>query len=549
MELRPYQKEAVNSVFNEWQNHKSTLIVMPTGLGKTVVFSEITNKLVKNNAKVLILAHREDLLIQAIDKLSKFGINSSLEKAECHAVNTENVVVASVQTLGRSERLSEYPRDYFSYIIIDEAHHSVTQNYTNIIEYFCLAKVLGVTATPNRSDMRALSNLYETVAFRMDIMEAINDGWLSTIKTRKCPVNIDLSSVRTSCGDFNAGDLENVLYPYLKKISDTINDYAKNRKILVFTPTISIAEKFSTILNQEGFKAAAISSKNTAKERDDIRQQLHDGDLNIVCNAMLWTEGFDEPSVDCIINLRATKSASLYTQIIGRGLRLYENKENLLILDFLWQSSNKKLDILSPQKLFFDQDDIPYIEKHLKDGKEYDLFEIGSISHEENLADKLQNAKKHFFKGIPIKELKEPKMKYYYNDDQLDSIIIENCEFCNFIFHKNKFEWFPVIKWEVEPMTDKQKEYIKNILGKEAKYIQYKGQANQIISEYAKRFDKGLCSAKQYNLLKKRGFQNVEKWTRDDAAEVINLLVKYHWQVPYFIKADTYIPLSQRKNK
>ena len=115
----------------------------------------------------------------------KFGINSSLEKAECHAVNTENVVVASVQTLGRSERLSEYPRDYFSYIIIDEAHHSVTQNYTNIIEYFCLAKVLGVTATPNRSDMRALSNLYETVAFRMDIMEAINDGWLSTIKTRK----------------------------------------------------------------------------------------------------------------------------------------------------------------------------------------------------------------------------------------------------------------------------------------------------------------------------------------------------------------------------
>ena len=120
MELRPYQKEAVNSVFNEWQNHKSTLIVMPTGLGKTVVFSEITNKLVKNNAKVLILAHREDLLIQAIDKLSKFGINSSLEKAECHAVNTENVVVASVQTLGRSERLSEYPRDYFSYIIIDD---------------------------------------------------------------------------------------------------------------------------------------------------------------------------------------------------------------------------------------------------------------------------------------------------------------------------------------------------------------------------------------------------------------------------------------------
>lgn len=550
MQLRSYQNEAVDSVFEQWQQYRSTLLVLPTGCGKTVIFSEITKRLYERGKRILIIAHREELLDQAAKKLLLFSVPSSLEKAENHAYGQERVVVASVQTLGREKRLSEYPEDYFDVIITDEAHHSVTSGYKAIFDYFKNAKLLGVTATPNRSDMRSLTKTYETVAYKYDIITAIESGYLSKINIRKCPLKIDLSHVRLTCGDFAAADLEDTLEPYLCEISNCIKKYARSRKTLIFTPTVAIGEEFAALLNKDGFRAACVSSKNTAQEREEIKEKLAGGDLNIVCNAMLWTEGFDEPSVDCIINLRATKSVSLYTQIIGRGLRLSPGKENLLILDFLWQTARKSLNILAPQDLFIDEEDKPYFKKHVEDGQEHDLFTCMRKSHEECLAQKLKNARKHFFHGIEIKEKKSDRISYYYDDnDSLDSVIIKDCEALAFLFHKGEYEFTPFYDWEVEPVSDPQMEYLKNIIGKDASLIQFKGQASQIIHAHKNRLLKNKCSFKQYSLLKKRGFKNVEKWTHSDAEEAISFLAKHNWKVPRYFSAKAYIPVSMRKEK
>ena len=234
--------------------------------------------------------------------------------------------------------------------------------------------MLGVTATPNRSDVRNISEVFDTVAYSYDIKTAIDEGYLSPIKIRRIPIKIDISGVRTSCGDFMSGDLGNAIKPYLKDIAQNLKDKASGRKTLIFTPTIAIGEEFASLLNDEGFKASCVSSNNSADERKDIANKLSTGELNAVTNAMLWTEGFDEPSIDCIINLRATKSESLYRQIIGRGLRLSPDtdKNNLLVLDFLWHSGKGGYNILSPIQLFVDESKLDLAEDIINEGEEED---------------------------------------------------------------------------------------------------------------------------------------------------------------------------------
>ena len=252
IELRPYQEKARRRVEEEWKEGRAkTLLVLPTGTGKTIVFSAITKDEVMAGRHVLILAHRGELLEQAADKLYKAtGLASSLEKAGSSCMDSWYMVtVGSVQTLMRQSRLDKFPRDYFQTIIIDEAHHAISTSYQNILQYFDKAQVLGVTATPDRSDMKDLGEYFDSIAYEYSLPSAIRDGYLTPIKAQTIPLKLDISKVTMSAGDFKASDIDTALDPYLEQIAAEMKHYCKGRKTVVFLPLVSTSKKFTDLLH------------------------------------------------------------------------------------------------------------------------------------------------------------------------------------------------------------------------------------------------------------------------------------------------------------
>lgn len=214
MELRPYQQEARAAVEGQWADGiQRTLLVLPTGCGKTIVFAKITEDCVRQGQRVLILAHRGELLDQAADKIKKStGLSCAVEKASETSLDSWfRVTVGSVQTLMREKRLNQFSPDHFSTIIIDEAHHCISDSYQRVLQYFEDSNVLGVTATPDRGDMRNLGSYFESLAYEYTLPKAIREGYLSPIKALTVPLKLDLSGVGVSAGDFKAGDLGDAL--------------------------------------------------------------------------------------------------------------------------------------------------------------------------------------------------------------------------------------------------------------------------------------------------------------------------------------------------
>ena len=344
MELRPYQKEAKEAVFEQWGNGtRRTLLVLPTGCGKTIVFAKITEDCVQNGDRVLILAHRGELLEQAADKIAKAtGLGCATEKAEQSCLGSWfRITVGSVQSLMRETRLSRFPEDYFNTIIIDEAHHCISDSYQRVLNHFTDAKVLGVTATPDRGDMKNLGQVFESLAYEYTLPKAIKEGYLSPIKAVTIPLQVDLTGVGVQSGDFKAGDLGTALDPYLESIAQEMEKYCKDKKTVVFLPLVKTSQKFRDILNGHGFRAAEVNGESS--DRAEILENYAAGKYNVLCNSMLLTEGWDCPDVDCIVVLRPTKVRSLYCQMVGRGTRLAPGKDHLLLLDFLWHTERHEL--------------------------------------------------------------------------------------------------------------------------------------------------------------------------------------------------------------
>jgi len=344
MELRPYQEAARSSIHSEWdQGRRKTLLVLPTGTGKTIVFAKIAEDVVKTGGRVLILAHRGELLEQAADKIRKTtGLICSVEKAEESCLGSFYMItVGSVQTLCREKRLHAFAPDYFHTIIIDEAHHALSETYQRILEYFSGAHVLGVTATPDRGDMKNLGEFFDSLAYEYTLPQAIRDGFLCKIKAQTIPLQLDLSGVKMSAGDYQAGDVGNALDPYLGQIAREMSHYCQGRKTVVFLPLIATSRKFCQLLIDEGFRAAEVNGESS--DRAEILADFEAGKYDVLCNSMLLTEGWDCPSVDCIVVLRPTQVRSLYCQMVGRGTRLAPDKDFLLLLDFLWMTERHEL--------------------------------------------------------------------------------------------------------------------------------------------------------------------------------------------------------------
>ena len=346
MKLRPYQQEAMQSIFYEWSTGvKRTLLVLPTGCGKTIVFAKVAEECVKEGDRVLILAHRGELLDQAADKIGKStGLGCATEKAEQTCIGSWfRIVVGSVQSMMREKRLSQFPDDYFNTIIIDEAHHCISDSYQRVLQHFPEAKVLGVTATPDRGDMRNLGTVFDSMAYEYTLPKAIKEGYLSPIKAVTIPLKIDVSGVGVQAGDFKSGEIATALDPYLESIAAEMEKYCKDKKTVVFLPLVKTSQKFRDILNAHGFKAAEVNGES--QDRAEILEAFDKDQYNVLCNSMLLTEGWDCPSVDCIVVLRPTKVRSLYCQMVGRGTRLSPEtgKDHLLLLDFLWHTERHEL--------------------------------------------------------------------------------------------------------------------------------------------------------------------------------------------------------------
>jgi len=277
MELRPYQQEAREAVFGQWDQVDRTLLVLPTGCGKTIVFAKITEDCVKRGKRVLILAHRGELLEQASDKIAKAtGLKCAVEKAEESCLGSWfRVTVGSVQTLMREKRLVKFAEDYFDTIIIDEAHHCLSDSYQKVLGHFPKSKVLGVTATPDRGDMRNLGEYFESLAYEYTLPKAIKEGYLSPIKALTLPLQLDLSGVGVQAGDFKSGDIATALDPYLHQIADEMLKYCIDRKTVVFLPLVKTSQKFRDILNEKGFQAAEVNGDS--KDRAEILEAFDKG--------------------------------------------------------------------------------------------------------------------------------------------------------------------------------------------------------------------------------------------------------------------------------
>ena len=526
MELRPYQVEARDSIKREWQDGKQkTLLVLPTGTGKTIVFASVTQDCVISGGRVLILAHRGELLDQASDKIFKTtGLKCAVEKAEQSCLDSwYRVVVGSVQTLMRDKRLAQFPPDYFDYIIIDEAHHALSDSYLKILEHFSQAKVLGVTATPDRGDMRNLGQVFESLAYEYTLPQAIRDGYLSPIKAVTIPLKLDLSGVATQAGDFKASDIDTALDPYLYQIADEMLNYCKDRKTVVFLPLIKTSQKFTAILNGKGFHAVEVNGNSD--DREEALKAFDAGTYNVLCNSMLLTEGWDCPSVDCIIVLRPTKVRSLYCQMVGRGTRLCDGKDNLLLLDFLWHTERHEL--CRPASLICTSEEVAKkMTDNLADkaGSAVDIEEAAETAESDVVAEREEALAKQ------LSEMKHRKRK-----------LVDPLQFEMSICAEDLSSYVPAFGWEMGPPTDKQINALEKF-GIFPDEIECAGKAKLLLDRLSKRRESGLSTPKQIRFLENRGFRHVGTWTFEQANRLITRIAANNWRTPANIWPESYLP-------
>lgn len=526
MKLRPYQEEAREKVQHEWEEgRKRTLLVLPTGCGKTIVFSKIIEDRVRLGERVLVIAHRSELLEQASDKLkTATGLNTALEKAENTSIGSwYRVVVGSVQTLQREKRLKQFPKDYFDTIIIDEAHHALSSSYQNVLSYFDEAQVLGVTATPDRGDKQNLGKVFDSLAYEYSLIDAINSGYLSKISAITIPLTLDLSKVSQQAGDFKAADIGTALDPYLDQIADEMVKQCKDRKTVVFLPLVKTSQKFKDILNSKGFKAAEVNG--SSEDRTEVLKDFDNDKYNVLCNSMLLTEGWDCPTVDCIVVLRPTKVRALYSQMVGRGTRIASNKKDVLLLDFLWHTERHEL--CRPAHLVTDNSKVAAkaSENMAEDNnKEFELLEAIETASKDVIAEREEALAKQ------LKEMRKRKRK-----------LVDPLQFEMSIQSEDLSDYVPDFGWEMAPPSKQQLKALEKF-GIFTDDIGNAGKASKLLDRLNKRKNEGLTTPKQIRFLEQRGFQHVGMWKFNNAKKLIDRIAANGWRVPRGINPTEYKP-------
>lgn len=494
MGLRAYQMKALQQIHKGFEEFDRQLGVLPTGGGKTILFSRLAQDL--QPQRTLILAHREELISQAVDKLrTSTGIEAEVEMGDDRASMEAPVVVASIQTLMREPRRNRWPRDHFGLVVVDEAHHALADSYLNTLGHFHNhAKVLGVTATPDRGDKKNLGRYFQNIACEVTLLDLIKQTWLSPIRVKTVPLEVDLRGVRTTAGDYSADDLGHALEPYLEQIADVLVDH-RDRKTLVFLPLIRVSQQFAKLCRDRGLLAEHVDGQTS--ERQAALERFRRDETRILTNAMLLTEGYDEPSIDCVVCLRPTKVRSLYSQIIGRGTRIWPGKDHLLVLDFLWQAEEHSL--VSPAHLIAedDEDARALAEKLGGDGDLEDAREAVNADRTRKLAERL--AANRSRKGGVIDPL---ELAVTLNEAALA-------------------EYVPTMVWQGHAPTSKQLDVLGRF-GLDTTSILSKGHASLLLDRLITRRQLGLATPKQVRVLRRRGHPHPETATFEEAKEFLD---------------------------
>lgn len=497
MKLRPYQNDFVDKVTRSFEEHDRVIGVAATGAGKTILASDLMTREIGN---CLFLADAQELVTQNAEKFQMYsGERCGVEMADQSAiVGIDRVIVATSQTLFR--RLEKYPEDYFNLVIVDECHRNTLGAMAQeVLGHFGkYAKILGVTATPFRSDRKKLGDFYETIAVEIGLARLIKEGWLSRIVIKSVPMKVDLSQISKRSGDYAANELGEVIEPILKEAGKQIKDHAQDRnKIVIFLPLVKTSLRMTRILNEMGIKAVHVSGE----DKSAMRQFTH-GDARVICNAQLLTTGWDCPDVDCVMVLRPTKSLALYQQMVGRGTRIADGKDDLLLLDPLFMTDDHRL--ITPARLTArtrEQADAMMEEIHSESGDGRDLLEL-----DQDIEEKRAEALRARMKAKAKKKMR----------------LVDAIEFALDCQDKELADFTPEFGWEKTPPSEKQLAALERA-GFDIEEIDSRGQASKILDLLFTRRQKNLATPKQLRLLKRFGHQSPESVTFSEASAFLDL--------------------------
>lgn len=352
MQLRDYQQECLDSI--EAAGDGRWLCQLATGMGKTVIFSRIPIR-----RRTLILSHRTELVHQP---LKYFDCPTAVEMANEKAHDSfAPVVSASVQTMTR--RLTAYDPAAFDTVIVDEAHHASAETYRRILDYFEPQRILGFTATPNRADGVGLECVFDKIIYQKDLRWGIEHNYLSPIHCKQLNIGYDLASVATRMGDYATSDLERVLN--VDRCNDAIAEAIGSLAdipVLIFAVDVAHAHAIADTINKRLWnpkypKGYARAVSGQSKDRDELVREYMAGNIPVLVNCALFTEGTDLPCTKTVMIARPTKSLTMYTQMVGRGTRLAPGKDHCLLIDCVG-ISDKPL-CTAPSLLGLDPQDVP----------------------------------------------------------------------------------------------------------------------------------------------------------------------------------------------
>jgi superfamily II DNA or RNA helicase len=500
MKLRSYQQEALDAIKQGFLNHRRLLAVLPTGAGKTILFAHLA---ASTPGRTLVLAHREELLNQAADKIQRAtGLIAEIEKAEKVASMNAPVVVASVQTMiGRASR---WPADHFNLVVVDEAHHALADSYQGVLSRFHdSAKVLGVTATPDRGDKRNLGRYFDEIAYEVGLPRLIKEGYLSRILIKRLPVDIDLRQVRRTAGDYNAQGVGEALEPHLGAVADSIQREAAGRKTIVFLPLVQIARDFSDLLRARGMDSKAVAGEDRPADRAATLDWFAEPGPKVLCNAMLLTEGFDQPDVDCIVVLRPTQVRALFVQMVGRGTRVHPGKEDMLLLDFLWQTEDHQI-ISAARLVSGHEEDVAAVEKlvaaAVSEDEAVDLLDAAEDVEEERLekVKQLLRAARHKTPGT----WDALELAFALNEEEL-------------------LAYRPTLEWHEKEVTPAQAQALIRS-GFDPESVTCRGHASKILDTLARRRSNQLATVKQVRILRRFGHPSPTLATFEEASAWIS---------------------------
>lgn len=535
--LRPYQEAAIDGVREAFERCHSTLAVMPTGTGKTILFAELIRGW--RMGRVIVMAHRDELIRQAADKIERVtgeacDIEMGEYRADCRSFyDRAQVVVTSVQTMSRENRQRRFSPDEFTLLIVDEAHHAVSKSYLSVLEYFKEGglKILGVTATPDRTDEAALGRVFDSVAYEYSMVDAIDDGWLVPVQQQFVHVDgLDFGGMKTTAGDLNQRQLADAMEEEKtahKIVSSTV-EIANGEQTLLFAASVDQAEQMAAIANRHKPGCAdwicGDAVKCPMETRHATLRRFRERDVQFLFNCAVLLEGFDQDNIGVVVP-KATKSRSLYTQMIGRGTRPLSGlvdgieeaaerralieascKPHICILDFVGNSGRHKL-IHTGDVLGGNYDDAVVAEATRAVGAKSSRGERADMLAALREAEEARKKKMQW-------EREHIKAKATFRMRSVDPFDVFD------IVPKREPAWH-----RGRPPTERMRAAIEKMGMPTARLTFWA--AKQILDEAGIRRAKNLCSYKQAKVLRKHGFDAEVSFT--DASATIDKIAKSGW--------------------